>query len=108
MARKYFLDQFGLRTQHFFEEPDGSATFETVQDVRPIIEDNKRQFNAYGDKLTMGKRRNEMLNPTHRVPVTVIERWMRENPDFWKDPKVRAKYLNDYENRMWRLAPTRI
>ncbi|MDP6960379.1 MAG: hypothetical protein QF595_02540 [Dehalococcoidia bacterium] len=105
MARKWLLDQFGYRTNHFFEEPDGSITIDTVQDVAPILEDNKRKFNAFGKKNTPGKR-HETFHHSHRIPVNVYELWWRETNGAIEDPKVLAKYLNDPDNQYFQVAPT--
>ncbi len=105
--RRWFLDYAATRKNHFIEEPDGSITIDTVQDVGPIIEDNKRAYNAYGDKLTTGKRGN--FHHAARVPTTVYERWMREtNGEIQRDPQLLKKYLNDPANKFLRTAPTRL
>jgi hypothetical protein len=105
MSRKWLLDQFGGRTNHFFEEPDGSFTIDTVQDVGPILEDNKRKFNEFGKKNTPGKR-HEFFHHSHRIPVNVYERWFLETNGDIKDPKVLARYLNDPDNQYFQVAPT--
>ena len=106
MARKWLLDQFGGRTNHFIEEPDGSVTIDTVQDVGPILEDNKRKFNAFGKKHMPGKR-HEFFHHSHRIPLTVYERWMREtNGEIDRNPALLKKYLNDPDNQYFQVAPT--
>ena len=108
MAHKWLLDQFGHRTNHFIEEPDGSVTIDTVQDVAPILEDNKRKFNAYGDKLTPGKR-HDSFHHTHRIPLTVYEKWWTETGGaIDRDPKLLARYLNDPDNKYFQVAPTKL
>ena len=105
--RRWFLESTATRTNHFIEEPDGSITIDTVQDVAPILADNKRAFNAYGDKLTAGK--HGTFHHAARIPNTVYERWMREtNGEIQKDPKLLRRYLNDPDNKFLRTAPTRI
>ena len=106
MAKTWLLDQFGGRTNHFIEEPDGSVTIDTVQDVGPILEDNKRKFNAFGKKTTPGKR-HEFFHHSHRIPLTVYERWMREtNGEIDRNPALLKKYLNDPDNQYFQVAPT--
>ena len=44
------------RTDMHFDDVDDKITFNTVEDAQPVVDANKRKFNDYGDKLTMGKR----------------------------------------------------
>ena len=108
MATTWLLDQFGCRTNHFIEEPDGSITIDTVQDVGPILEDNKRKFNAFGKKNMPGKR-HEFFHHTHRIPVNVYEQWMKDtNGEIDRNPKLLARYLNDPDNKFFQVAPTQL
>jgi DNA gyrase inhibitor GyrI len=58
VARKQgkLLDVTPGRHQVFHEEPDDTFTIETRQDAQAIVDANKRKFNDYGDKLSVGKR----------------------------------------------------
>ena len=44
------------RTDFHFDEAESEVTLNTVQDAEPIVEENKRKMNSYGDKLSVGKR----------------------------------------------------
>ena len=82
-------------------------TVHTVQDTEPILDENKRAFNDYGDLLTPGKS-GEGLRVAS-IPLTVWTQWMREtNGDIQKDPKLMKKYLNDPDNKYFRTTPTRV
>ena len=82
-------------------------TVHTVQDTEPILDENKRAFNDYGDLLTPGKS-GEGLRVAS-IPLTVWTQWMREtNGDIQKDPELMKKYLNDPDNKYFRTTPTRV
>jgi len=108
--RTWFLDKAMGRTNNFIEEPDGSVTIDTVEDVAPIIEANKRQLNDFGDKLTPGKRGT--MHHTARIPATIMEKWLQETgltyDQFRQDQKLLHKYLNDPDNKFLRTSPTRL
>jgi len=107
--KRYFLDRFQGRTNNFIVEPDGSITIDTIEDVAPILEANKRQLNDFG-KLMPGKMGT--MHHTARIPPTIFERWLQETglsyKDFSKDRRLLAKYLNDPDNKFLRTSPTRI
>ena len=102
--RTWFLDKSQGRTNHFIEEPDGSVTIDTVENVAPILEANKRQLNDFG-KLMPGKM--GILHHTARIPPTLLERWIQETKgEVLKDGRLFAKYLNDPDNKYFQVAPT--
>jgi len=82
-------------------------TVHTVQDTEPILDENKRAFNDYGDLLTPGKSGEGVRVAS--IPLTVWTQWMREtNGAIQKDPKLMKKYLNDPDNKYFRTTPTRV
>ena len=82
-------------------------TVHTVQDTEPILDENKRAFNDYGDLLTPGKSGEGVRVAS--IPLTVWTQWMREtNGDIQKDPELMKKYLNDPDNKYFRTTPTRV
>lgn len=91
---------------------DGTATINTYQDVQPIIEKNKKDFNNYGDKLTFGKASGMGSDngvTVASIPTNVWEIWCEEtNGAIKKDEKLLKKYLNDPDNKYFRTTPTRI
>ena len=96
-----------IRPTFVYDEPDGTITADTVQDVQPHIDEAKFDMNAYGSPLTPGKQFNGMRVAS--IPFNVWENWMKEtNGDLQKDPKVLKKYLNDPDNKYFRTTPTRI
>ena len=64
-------------------------------------------MNAYGDKLSLGKRGE--WHHTASIPINVWEQWMRDtNGASQKDPKLLARYLNDPDHKYFKVAPTNI
>ena len=95
------------RTDIHFDEVDNTITLNTVQDAQPVIEENKRRMNEYGDKLTPGKRGE--WHHAASIPVTVWEQWMKEtNGAGEKDHKLLARYLNSPEFKYFKVAPPNI
>ena len=89
------------------EHSDGSVTFDTFQDVEPILEYNKMMMNEYGDKLTPGKRGT--WHKVASVPNNIWEQWLNETGNaIEKDKKLLNKYLNDPDNRFFRTSPTNL
>ena len=90
-----------------FDDAADEITFNTVEDAQPVVDANKRKFNDYGDKLTPGK-----MGEWHhaaRIPPTIFEQWIREtNGAILKDQKLLARYLNDPDNKFFKVAPTNI
>ena len=58
-----------------FDQTDNTFNFKTVQDATPILDDNKARYNAYGDKLSLGKRGE--WHHAASIPITIWEKWQR-------------------------------
>ena len=95
------------RTDIHFDQVDNTFTLNTVQDAQPVIDENKRRMNEYGDKLTPGKRGE--WHHAASIPVTVWEQWCKEtNNEIQRDTKLLARYLNSPEFKFLKVAPTNI
>ena len=109
MARKQgtLLDVTPGRHQVFHEEPDDTFTLETRQAAQAIVDANKRKFNDYGDKLSVGKRGD--WHQVASIPTTVMEQWIKEtNGAILDDPKLLAAKLNDPDWQLLKTSPTNI
>ena len=110
MARKQgtLLGYTPGRYDVFHEEPDGTFTIETRQDAQAILDENKRKFNDYGDKLSVGKMK-ETFHQAASIPKTVMEEWIKEtNGDILHDKKLFAAYLNNPDWALLKTAPIKI
>ena len=91
-------------------------TINTYQDCEPILDENKKAYNNYGDLLTKGKTGEGVRVAS--IPLNVWNQWREETKvpngeGGWmymvqQDPKVLAKYLNDPDNKYLRTTPTRV
>ena len=108
MSKKGVIQQTPeRRTDMHFDEVDNTILFNTVQNVTPVLEENKRRMNAYDKKLTMGTRGE--WHHAASIPVTIWERWMKEtNGAIEKDSKLLARYVNDHDFKYFKVAPTNI
>jgi len=93
-----------LHERLHYEESEDKMYFETVQDVEPILEANKRAFDV--DAKT---HKSETMNHVARIPMVVIEAHYRKTGcDLMKDSKALMKFLNDPENRFLRTKPGKL
>ena len=108
MSDKYVLDQTDdRRTDMHFNDIADTITFNTVQDAEPIIEANKRKYNEFGDKMSLGKRGE--WHHAASIPKTILEQWVKEtNGAVLKDPKLLAAYLNNPDWKLLKVAPTNL
>ncbi len=82
MSKRLVVDREPWRRTDFhFDESENKVTLNTVQDAEPIVEENKRKMNAYGEDT---------------------------NGAIQKDPKLLARYLNDPDHKYFKVAPTNI
>ena len=107
VSKKRILERGPTRDTYYHEHVDGTVTLNTVQDVEPIVENAKRRYNDFGDKKTPGKRGE--FHQVATIPFNIWENWMQEtNGAIEKDSKLLAKYLNDPDNKYFKVAPTNI
>ena len=107
VARRTLFDTSPFRHTEFIEEPDNTISITTHQDVEPVLEQNKLEYNAYGDRLSLGKRGE--WHKVASIPLTVYEQWKLEtNGAIDKDPKLLARYLNDPDNKFFKTSPTKL
>ena len=81
---------YGLSTYHHYDEQTGQTHIEYVQDVQPILEQNKALANT--DMQKQGIKNGWMFYGS--IPNVVIHRWLKEGIDFYnKDhwPAVKRK-----------------
>ena len=96
-----------LHTTFHPSSDEKEFTINTYQDVEPVLEENKKSYNNYGDKLTFGKAGEGVRVAS--IPLTVWENWIKEtNGAIQKDDKLLKKYLNDPDNKYFKTSPTNI
>ena len=95
------------RTDFHYDESDDKFTLNTVQDAQPIVDENKRMMNHYGDKLSVGIRGE--WHHAASIPINIWDQWMQDtNGAIEKDSKLLAAYLNNPDYKYFKVAPTNI
>tara|TARA_R100000995_G_scaffold80068_1_gene51565 strand:+ start:926 stop:1234 length:309 start_codon:yes stop_codon:yes gene_type:complete len=98
-----------IKTTFKYDHSEDKGIINSVQDVEPILELNKKE--QAGDSI-YGTGENSMgMRKVASIPLVVIEKWKRElgvdimNKNDW--PKVR-QLLNDPENRFFRTNESKL
>lgn len=104
MPRFFDHDPELNQTEFFhYDESTGDFAIETRQDVAPILDNNKRQWND-GDGYTPSREMRKIAE----IPLVVLEKWKNELGIDWTNknhaPAVR-RLLNDPDWRYLRTAP---
>lgn len=80
MSRE-FIKREGNKVWRIKLESDGTVTRQTIEDVEPIIERNKRMQND-------SRNRNSEWVPAYGVPMIMVSKWLHElGVNFLKLPK---------------------
>ena len=108
MSVKFALaKENGRETDMHFDDIEGTFIFNTTEKVDPLLDVNKRKYNDYGDKLSLGKMGE--WHHTASIPATMWEKWMAEtNGEIQNDPKLLAAYLNNQDYKYFKTAPNNI
>lgn len=99
--RKYIYDANGTVVRELHADPEapfGGFAINTIEDVEPIIESAKVLRENH-------KPRGDMKLAA-RVPVTVVERAMREG--WFHDDRAWRRWMNDPDNRDFRVWEGRV
>lgn len=88
-----------IYTRLHYDESDDRLTIRTEQDVEPIMDHNKRLINETGNP-----RWKKPMNHVASIPLAVIEQYRVEKGiDLLKDEAELKKFLNDPDQRVWRV-----
>lgn len=93
----------GVTKRHWFDEK-GNHVEETIQDVEPVLDDNKRAANSYE------KVRGDHFIRAASIPPIIVLKWMNEGVNVFDpncDAEVRRR-LNSNEWAYLRTAPGRL
>lgn len=89
-----------LQTLFHYDDANDKSIIEVRQDVEPIMDMNKRQMNqasSYHD----GK---EAMHHYARIPIAALEKYkMETGSDPMTDPEAMRRFLNDPDQRVWRV-----
>ncbi len=99
-----------VQTRWHDDESAGQVTVERVQDVEPILDNNKRLLNDG----TNGYSESKDLKRVASIPLVVIEQWMKKDGVNFlslsgpERQKYLRKKLNDPDNRWLRTSDGRL
>lgn len=101
------LGVLGMIERYHYDHADGRMVTSLVQDVEPILNENKRLQN---DPNHDGYTPSRDLRHVAQIPMVVIEQWLKEGIDYanaadW--PKIAAK-LDDPEYAYLRTGGGRV
>lgn len=81
-----------------YSEEDGRSYIETVQDVEPILDANKRAMAE-----NKNARFDSAMNMVASIPLVIIEKyWNEKGIDLINDEAEMRKFLNDPDNKFCR------
>ena len=88
--------------QYYVSDPmEGKFRLETVQNVTPFIEAAKQQFNSTDERARWGEWAHVAT-----VPLSVMMHLKKSG--IADDPKRFKHWLNDRDNRMFRVRPGKV
>ena len=104
---KIFSQDLDTRTaQIAHDDGEGNVIIETVQDIKPFLEQNKNSYAQIDERARWGE-----FTHIASIPFTVIQQLNKEGilKGFHiVEPKKLKAWLNDPDNRFFRTRPGRI
>jgi hypothetical protein len=99
-----------IKEKLYYDDQNDKLTVERIQDVEPILEANRADFNAAPEKFS-GRYDKPMVHVA-RIPLIVVEQWMKEginvfDPSQEMTKKIRQR-LNSPEYAYLRTMPGKI
>lgn len=96
------MPEFGIVEKWHYDEAGDTATIETIQDAEAIVEGNKALFNQIDERARYG----DGLHHVARIPLAVLADLRKRG--IAQDPKRLKAWLNDSENRFFRVRPGQV
>jgi hypothetical protein len=107
MPKKLFSQDLETQiSQIAHEDGEGNVVLETVQDVRPFLEENKASYAQIDERARWGE-----FTKIASIPFSVIQDLNKKGilKGFHiVDPKKLKEWLNDPDQRFFRTRPGRI
>ena len=104
------VDSSPIKRKSTYDASEDKIVQHSVQDIEPLIELNKKEFNK--DYIHGGVETRETgMRKVASIPLVIVEKWRKEygidmmNKDHW--PKIK-KLLNDPEYRFLRTHESNI
>ena len=101
------IDRNSSGTVDRYHYIDDKLVIETVQDVEPILEANKRAFND-----ASRTHKSETFNKVASIPMVIWMQWCQKKgisyQESMQNDDIMRLFLNDPDNKPWRTRPGRI
>lgn len=95
-----------MNERFHYDEMSDSLTIERTEDITPVLDANKRQYNQSDSHF------NETFNHVAKIPTIAIEKWCKLKGvtyyEFMNNDKLTREFLNDPDNKFFRTKPGRI
>ena len=86
-----------ISDKYHYDEKEDKLHIETVQDVQPILEANKRAFNDAREF------KSEVFNKKASIPMVILLSWLDNKGityrEFTMDDSILKRFLNDPDNK---------
>jgi len=109
LVSRDYEPQTGITEEYWYDEMAGTITIKRFQDVEPILEANRIDFNSFSGKKP---KFNDVdgIYKVATIPNMLLEKWLREEGFNWQtaSEKERAAKLNSNEYQLLRTRPGRI
>ena len=96
------MPEFGIVEKWHYDETNDTATIETIQDAEMIVEANKAAFAQVDERARYG----DGVHHVARIPLAVLADLRKRG--IAQDPARLKKWLNDPENRFFRVRPGQV
>ena len=116
MSKQKLLDYdeaTGRTEVYHYDAIDNECIIETVQDIEPILIQNRAEYNSFDENARFGsplRQSQETFHRVGRIPNVILEQMppeMRQGIMSGKGRRGKAwkRWLNDPDNRMFRTRP---
>lgn len=104
MRETRFMDRdplTGAVTLYHYDHADDTFAYETIEDVQPLLDANRREHNDTTDHGWKGD--------IHRVASLPLSIWFKlKKEGILDDQRAFKRWLNDPENAAFRVRPGRV
>lgn len=108
MSRRLFdVNTWSGAVEYFhYDESSDTFTIEMVQDLEPLAEVNKAQFNEFTSARDPWGEFGDRGTHVARIPPVIWQQWYIDGS--WRDQAFLKRFLNDPDNRVFRTRPGQV
>ena len=102
------MGENGIETSDYLDPITGGTHVHRVQDVEPVLDANKAEYNSHGD-LKSSRYGKGPMHKIASIPMIVVEKWMKEGFNIYTaTPQEIRRKLNDPEYKYLRTMPGKL